>query len=91
MYTDRAIEQAKQRGDSEIQLIVGKGLHSAGGKAKIKPAIEELMEKHRLTADLDPDNAGVLIVQLNTNRNRGVSPDEIARRIDRDDERCIVM
>lgn len=66
MYTDRAIQEAKQRGDSEIQLIVGacprpaplmrirvnfsliepgKGLHSRGGVAKLKPAIEELIQK----------------------------------------------
>ena len=64
--TDRAIEEAKQRGDSTIHLIVGtltdllslstgtfdthrlclgKGLHSKGGVAKIKPAIEDLMQK----------------------------------------------
>ncbi|THU95374.1 DUF1771-domain-containing protein [Dendrothele bispora CBS 962.96] len=91
MHTDRALEEAKQRGDSEVHLIVGKGLHSTGGKAKIKPAIEELMEKHQLIAELDPNNAGVLIVELNTRRDRGVSPDEIARRLDRDDERCVIM
>jgi DNA-nicking Smr family endonuclease len=44
-YTDRAIMDAKARGDSEIHLIVGKGLHSQGHVAKIKPAIEDLMRK----------------------------------------------
>ena len=66
-YTDRSIQEARSRGDSEIHFIVGmaslvtghkpldvdtlylsllgKGLHSKGGVAKLKPAIEELMEK----------------------------------------------
>ncbi|KAF9264275.1 DUF1771-domain-containing protein [Marasmius fiardii PR-910] len=90
-HTDQAIEQAKRRGDATIHLIVGKGLHSTGGVAKIKPAIEELMQKHQLVAEMDDDNAGVLIVHLNAGRDRGVGPDEIARRLDRDDERCIIM
>ncbi|KAJ3733653.1 hypothetical protein DFJ43DRAFT_221148 [Lentinula guzmanii] len=81
--SDIAIEDAKRRGDTEMHLIVGKGLHSSDGIAKIKPAIEALMQKHQLIAELDPNNAGVLIVQL-------VGPDEIARRSNRD-EGCIVM
>lgn len=43
--SEQAIQVAQQRGDSEIHFIVGKGNHSAGHVAKIKPAIEELMEK----------------------------------------------
>jgi hypothetical protein len=61
--TDRAIQDAKDRGDAEVRLIVGqwilamnisvqpdqlttgKGLHSNGGSAKIRPAVEELMQK----------------------------------------------
>lgn len=64
-YTDRSIQEARNRGDSEIHLIVGtfdifclfvhvaqllvsvgKGLHSRGGVAKLKPAIEELIQKY---------------------------------------------
>jgi len=91
-HTDDAIEQAKRKGDSEIHLIVGKGLHSQGGVAKIKPAIESLMQKHQLVAELDPHNAGVLIVYLGGGgRDRAVGPDEIARRLDRNDEGCIIM
>jgi len=91
IYTDRAIEEAKQRGDTEMHLIVGKGLHSQGGAAKIKPAIENLMMKHQLTAALDPHNTGVLIVQLNAPQSRGVGSDEIVRRLQRDDEGCVIM
>ncbi|KAJ7703291.1 hypothetical protein B0H17DRAFT_1042619 [Mycena rosella] len=89
-HTDQALQEAKQRGDSELHLIVGKGLHSQGGAAKIKPAIEELMQKHQLSAELDPHNAGVLVVQMGASRG-GVGPDEIARRLDRDDQGCTIM
>ena len=44
--TEWAVREAKKRGgDSELRLIVGKGIHSQGGVAKIGPAIEELMQK----------------------------------------------
>ncbi|OAX33893.1 hypothetical protein K503DRAFT_699647, partial [Rhizopogon vinicolor AM-OR11-026] len=63
-YSDKAIKEARQRGDSQIRLIVGKGLHSNGHVAKIKPALEDLMRQHNLPAEVDPQNAGILIVQL---------------------------
>ncbi|KAG7098885.1 hypothetical protein E1B28_000785 [Marasmius oreades] len=90
-HTDQALEEAKRRGETTLRLIVGKGLHSTGGVTKIKPAIEELMQKHQLVAELDDNNAGVLVVHLNSGRDRGVGPDEIAHRLDCDDERCTVM
>ncbi|PBK88674.1 hypothetical protein ARMGADRAFT_1015796 [Armillaria gallica] len=64
-YTDAALAEAKLRGDSEIRLIVGKGSHSEGGIAKVRLAIEELMRKYQLVAELDPSNSGVLVVELN--------------------------
>jgi DNA-nicking Smr family endonuclease len=63
--TDTALEEAKRRGDSEIRLIVGKGLHSEGGAAKVRPAIKGLMRKYKLVAEFDPSNSGVLVVELN--------------------------
>ncbi|KAK0215952.1 hypothetical protein EDD85DRAFT_782291, partial [Armillaria nabsnona] len=64
-YTDAALAEAKLRGDSEIRLIVGKGSHSEGGIAKVRLAIEELMRKYQLVAELDSSNSGVLVVELN--------------------------
>ncbi|SJL14224.1 uncharacterized protein ARMOST_17680 [Armillaria ostoyae] len=64
-YTDAALKEAKLRGDSEIRLIVGKGLHSEGGAAKVGPAIQNLMRKYQLVADFDLSNSGVLVVRLN--------------------------
>ncbi|KIJ18670.1 hypothetical protein PAXINDRAFT_110204 [Paxillus involutus ATCC 200175] len=63
-YTDKAIQGAQQQGESEIRLIVGKGLHSSGQVAKIRPAVEDLVKKHNLSAEVDPYNGGVLIVRL---------------------------
>ncbi|SJL10240.1 uncharacterized protein ARMOST_13624 [Armillaria ostoyae] len=64
-YTDAALEEAKLRGDSEIRLIVGKGSHSEGGEAKLRPAIMKLMRKYQLAAEFDLSNSGVLVVELN--------------------------
>ncbi|KAJ7783047.1 hypothetical protein B0H16DRAFT_1495155 [Mycena metata] len=70
-HTDRALQEAKQRGDTEVHLI-------------------RFSELHQLFAELDPHNAGVLVVQMGGNQG-GVSPDEIARRLERDDQGCTIM
>lgn len=44
--TEQAIAQAEVRGDSQMRIIVGKGLHSEGSVAKIKPAIEDWMVRY---------------------------------------------
>ncbi|THH00153.1 hypothetical protein EW026_g2341 [Hermanssonia centrifuga] len=91
-FTERSIQEAQRRGDTELHLIVGKGLHSRNGAAKIKPAIEELMSN--LIAELDPQNAGVLIVSLDgRDRNTGmtVNPDDIVRGVERPDDGCLIM
>ncbi|CAR29439.1 ZYRO0G08690p [Zygosaccharomyces rouxii] len=53
-----------QQGDPQIRVIVGKGLHSPHGIAKLKPAVEELCDEARLKNYIDPHNAGVLIIEL---------------------------
>ncbi|KAH9019003.1 hypothetical protein EDB85DRAFT_2009936 [Lactarius pseudohatsudake] len=57
------VETARSRGDEPVRFIVGKGLHSNAGEAKIRPALEDLFNKRGLTHSLDPRNAGVLIVR----------------------------
>ncbi|CAE7061243.1 unnamed protein product [Rhizoctonia solani] len=84
--TEAAVQAAQDRGDQQIRIIVGKGLHSEGRVAKLKPAIEELMVKYQLSAHVDPENAGVLIVQLGGHGQRGMDPTEVTRRLERDDE-----
>jgi DNA-nicking Smr family endonuclease len=43
--TESAVRAAHSRGDPQIRIIVGKGLHSQGQAAKLKPAIVKLMVK----------------------------------------------
>ncbi|KAG8893133.1 hypothetical protein FRC01_013764 [Tulasnella sp. 417] len=86
-HTEKAIIAAQSRGDRQIRLIVGKGLHSQGSVAKLKPAIEELMAKHHLACQLDPHNAGVLVVTLN--EGGGMGAGEITKRIE--DDQCSIM
>jgi len=89
---DQAIRNAKSQGQAQINFIVGKGLHSHGGVAKIRPAIEDLIQKHQLSAQLDPNNSGVLIVLINSKSGqRGIGAEEISRRLEREEESCIVM
>lgn len=47
--------------------------------------------RHQLNAEIDPNNAGVLLVQINAGSNGGVGPEEISRRLERSDESCVVM
>ena len=52
------------------------------------------MQKYNLVAELDPHNAGVLVVHLNGSQpsrggNRGLDPNEITNRLD--NENCVVM
>jgi len=96
-FTDRAIQQARRAGDSQIRLIVGKGLHSPQQVAKIKPAMEELIQKHHLLAEVDPNNSGVLIVHLETQQRKvrtygaTIGTDDIARRLQDKDSGCTIM
>jgi hypothetical protein len=48
-------------------------------------------ERYQLSAELDPSNVGVLVIQLGSNRPRGVGADEITRRIEDKEEGCIIM
>jgi len=43
--TETAIANAQRSGTEELRVIVGKGIHSQGHVAKIKPAVQGLMQK----------------------------------------------
>ncbi|KEI42445.1 uncharacterized protein L969DRAFT_152013 [Mixia osmundae IAM 14324] len=89
--TEQSVQQAQNSGAQQLRIIVGKGIHSPGHQAKIKPAIEGLMQKYNLSAHLDPHNAGVLIVMLQGggqgSRDAGFV-DHLSRQQDND---CVVM
>jgi DNA-nicking Smr family endonuclease len=63
--------KARVRGDTQVVFIVGRGLHSAGGVVKIRPAVEQLIEKHSLRCLPDQPHAGCLTVQFVERKDRG--------------------
>ena len=49
----RRIYYAVKTNQSHLNVIVGKGLHSANGVAKIKPAVDELCDQVGLNHYID--------------------------------------
>jgi len=92
-YTERAIQDAQGRGDHTLELVVGKGIHSPHHIPKIKPAIEELMQKYQLVAELEPHNAGVLLVHLDGREGSGrkVGVDDITQKLEKGQDGCLIM
>ncbi|WVR08847.1 hypothetical protein IAU60_005905 [Kwoniella sp. DSM 27419] len=91
--TESAILAAQRSGQDELRIIVGKGIHSQNHKAKIKPAVEDMMRKYNLSAHIDPRNTGVLIVDLN-GRSDGLRSRDAGGLVDqmeKEDEGCRVM
>lgn len=64
----RRIIAAIQRHESKLEVIVGKGLHSKNGIAKLKPAVEELCNESGFKSYIDPKNTGVLVINLQNAR-----------------------
>lgn len=58
------IQACLQRRASHLDVIVGKGIHSENGVAKLKPAVERLCQKHRFKFALDEDNSGVIVIDF---------------------------
>ncbi|KAA1472886.1 hypothetical protein DENSPDRAFT_209616 [Dentipellis sp. KUC8613] len=63
-FTARCVAEAQARGDDEITFIVGRGLHSSDGRAKLAPAVEGKLRKLKLEPAQHPKNAGLLVVRL---------------------------
>ena len=52
--------------EQDVHIIVGKGKHSSGGIAKIKPAAENLCNEAKFKWKIDPKNDGVIVVNTQT-------------------------
>ncbi|KAJ3056660.1 hypothetical protein HK097_005336 [Rhizophlyctis rosea] len=65
-YVQLHIQKCKSKGVKRTTLITGKGTNSVNGIAKIKPAVEELMQKERIRMETDPKNSGVIILELDS-------------------------
>lgn len=56
---------------NHLNVIVGKGLHSKNGVAKIKPAVDDMCRDAGLNHHIDSHNSGVLVINLqNVNLNQ---------------------
>lgn len=62
-YTEQRIIACKQRRDNHLHVIVGKGIHSVDHVQKIKPAIEELCQRHQFSYTTE-QNQGRILIQL---------------------------
>lgn len=69
---ERRIYYAVKTNQLHLNVIVGKGLHSANGVAKIKPAVDELCDQVGLNHYIDKKNSGVLVIDL-----KGVNLDRL--------------
>ncbi|KAG1760494.1 hypothetical protein EDD22DRAFT_954869 [Suillus occidentalis] len=67
LYFDNAVRGARDRGETSLYVIVGKGNRSENNIAKIKPTIQEYGTSFGLGVEVDPLNDGCLVVSLNDN------------------------
>lgn len=65
----KRIAQALRTNQSNLEVIVGKGNHSANGVAKLKPAIDELCSEAGLNHYIDNKNTGVLVIDFTKTPN----------------------
>lgn len=63
-HVEQAIAAARKSGKAQLNFIVGQGKHSANGVARIKPAVEEWLQKQDIAYVPGPGNPGLLIVTL---------------------------
>ncbi|KAL7417525.1 hypothetical protein BDY24DRAFT_411501 [Mrakia frigida] len=85
------IRKAQGRGDRGIRFIVGKGNNSSQQISKLKPAIEQLMEKYNLDAQLDPLNSGLLIVKLDAGRGGERRGSLLVGEMEKREGACMIM
>ncbi|KAG1802622.1 uncharacterized protein HD556DRAFT_1488875 [Suillus plorans] len=60
----KAVQELQNRGESSLRVIVGRGKHSENNIARIKPAIRKYGKRLGLRVEVDPLNAGRLVVSL---------------------------
>lgn len=60
----KRIKFAIKHNEPQLNVIVGKGLHSQNGIAKLKPSIEEFCAQHGISNHLEKGNSGVLVLEL---------------------------
>ncbi|ORZ01534.1 hypothetical protein BCR43DRAFT_487086 [Syncephalastrum racemosum] len=61
---EEAIERCQREGADHLVIIVGKGLHSPGNIAKLKPAIINLVKKYNVSCEPNRPNPGCLYIEF---------------------------
>lgn len=65
----KRIGECIRTGQSHLKVIVGKGLHSQNGVAKLKPAIDDMCDETGLKHYIDSKNQGVLVIDFANSGN----------------------
>ncbi|KAJ7725875.1 hypothetical protein DFH07DRAFT_853742 [Mycena maculata] len=61
---ETSLQAAILNGAKDLQVIVGRGLHSHDGRPKLRPAIIMEMQKQSIACQIHPHNPGVLILTV---------------------------
>ncbi|KAI8987677.1 hypothetical protein BDF20DRAFT_814986 [Mycotypha africana] len=85
---EEAIQHCQQIGAKDLIIIVGKGLHSPGQIAKLKPAIIELVKKYKVTCQPNIPNPGCLYVEFGKGTGDLSWLDQITDKLD---DQCVIM
>ncbi|KAI8144815.1 hypothetical protein BJV82DRAFT_606381 [Fennellomyces sp. T-0311] len=86
---DEALRRCQRDGQDHLTIIVGKGLHSPGQIAKLKPAIVDMVKKYNVSCTPDRPNPGCLYVEFGKGQGDLSWLDRITDRLDNGN--CIVM
>ncbi|KAI9277174.1 hypothetical protein BDA99DRAFT_495070 [Phascolomyces articulosus] len=86
---DEALRHCQRNGQDHLTIIVGKGLHSPGQIAKLKPAIVDMVKKYNVSCTPDRPNPGCLYVEFGKGTGDLSWLDRITDRVDRGD--CTIM
>ncbi|KAI9485738.1 MAG: hypothetical protein EXX96DRAFT_476137 [Benjaminiella poitrasii] len=86
---EQAIQRCQASGQSDLVIIVGKGLHSPGQIAKLKPAIIDLVKRYNVSCQPNIPNPGCLYVEFGKGTGDLSWLDRITDKFVND--QCIIM
>ncbi|CEG85020.1 hypothetical protein RMATCC62417_18755 [Rhizopus microsporus] len=87
---EQAIQHCQSAGMDHLVIIVGKGLHSPGQIAKLKPAIIELVRKYNVSCQPNIPNPGCLYVEFGKGTGDLSWLDRITDKMAKGDA-CVIM
>lgn len=87
---EEAISRCKNDGSKDLVIIVGKGLHSPGQIAKLKPAIIDLVKKYNVSCQPNIPNPGCLYIEFGKGTGDLSWLDRITDKMSQN-EQCLIM